>query len=58
MIATELVAHGGTGGLIAEGAMLLGLLVLAFAVWRRERRARHEDADGRRTRFRSHFDDR
>ena len=61
MIAAELVAHGGTGGLIVEGALLLGLLVLVFAVWRRERRVRHEDDEdghGDRTRFKSHFDDR
>jgi uncharacterized membrane protein len=32
MIAAELVAHGGTGGLIVEGALLLGLLVLVFVV--------------------------
>ena len=61
MIAAELVAHGGTGGLIVEGALLLGLLVLVFAVWRSERRVRHEDdedGDGDRSRFKSHFDDR
>jgi hypothetical protein len=58
MIAAELVAHGGTGGLIVEGALLLGLLVLVFAVWRRERRVRHQDNEESRTRFKSHFDDR
>jgi hypothetical protein len=58
MIAAELVAHGGTRGLVIEGAVLLGLLLLVFAVWRSERRARHEDDSGSWTRFRSHFDDR
>jgi hypothetical protein len=58
MIAPELVAHGGTGGLIVEGAPLLGLLVLVFAVWRSERRVRHQDEDGSRSRSKSHFDDR
>jgi hypothetical protein len=57
LIAAELVAHGGTGGLIVEGALLLGLIVLVFAVWRSERRVRHEHEDGGRTR-KSHFDDR
>jgi hypothetical protein len=56
MIDVELVAHGGTGGLVIEGAFLLGLLVLVFVVWRRERRVRHQDEHGSRTRFESHFD--
>lgn len=58
MIATELVAHGGTAGWIAEGSVVLGLLVLVLAVWRSERRARHEGEDESWTRFRSHLDDR
>ena len=58
MIAAGLVAHGGTRGLIVEGTLLLGLLVLVFAVWRSERRVRHQDDDGSQTRFKSHFDDR
>jgi len=45
MIAAELIAHGGTGGLIVEGSMVVGLLVLVFAVWRSERRARSHDED-------------
>jgi hypothetical protein len=57
MIAAGLVAHGGTGGLVVEGALVLGLLVIVFAVWRSERRARKKD-DGDRARFDSHFEDR
>lgn len=52
-----LVAHGGTGGLILEIALFLGLLVIAIVVWRVERRVRSEDRTGR-NRFESHFDDR
>lgn len=55
--AAEFVARGGTGGLILEGALLLGLLVLAVVVWRIERRVRSEDRTGL-DRFESHFDDR
>jgi uncharacterized membrane protein len=57
MIAAGLLAHGGTGGLVVEGALLLGLLVIVFAVWRSERRARKKD-DEDRARFDSHFEDR
>jgi hypothetical protein len=58
MIAAGLVAHGGTGGLVVEGALLLGLLVIVFAVWRSERRARKKDENGDRARFDSHFEER
>ncbi|CAN5275952.1 hypothetical protein BH18ACT12_BH18ACT12_05250 [soil metagenome] len=57
MTAAEFVAHGGTGGLILEGALFLGLLVLAIVVWRIERRVRSEDRNAL-NRFKSHFDDR
>ena len=57
IIAAELLAHGGTGGLIVEGTLVLGLLVLVFAVWRSERRAQHDDEGESWARFKSHFDD-
>jgi hypothetical protein len=58
MSTAALVAHGGTGGLVVEGALLLGLLVIVLAVWRSERRVRKRDEDGDRARFDSHFEDR
>lgn len=57
MSTAALLAHGGTGGLIIEGALLLGLLVLVFAVWRSERSAKSQDRDEDWKRFKSHFDD-
>jgi hypothetical protein len=57
MIAAGLVAHGGTGGLVVEGALLLGVLVIVFAVWRSERRVRKKD-EGNRARSDSPFEDR
>jgi hypothetical protein len=47
MIVPELLAHGGTGGLIVEGATVLVLLVIVLVVWKSERRARSEgDGEG------------
>jgi len=57
MIVGTLLAHGGTGGLIVELTLVVGLLVVVFAVWRSERRARRDDHDENWTRFKSHFDD-
>jgi hypothetical protein len=54
MMAAGLVAHGGTGGLVVEGALVLGFLVIVFAVWRSERRVRRKDENENRT----HFEDR
>jgi hypothetical protein len=47
LIVAELLAHGGIGGLIVEGMVVLGLLVLVLAVWRSERRVRSEDKNRR-----------
>jgi hypothetical protein len=39
-----LVAHGGTGGAIAEVLLVLSIAAIFFAVWLRERRANRADS--------------
>jgi hypothetical protein len=40
-----LVAHGGVGGAIVEGLLVVGIIAIFVAVWLRERRARADDRD-------------
>ena len=41
-----MIAHGGTAGLVVEGLLAVGVVVLFAAVWLRERRAgRSRDGD-------------
>jgi hypothetical protein len=40
-----LVAHGGTGGAIAEVLLVVSIAAIFFAVWLRERRASRSDSD-------------
>ena len=40
-----LVAHGGTGGAIAEALLVVTIAAIFFAVWLRERRAGRSDSD-------------
>jgi hypothetical protein len=40
-----LVAHGGTGGAIAEALVVISIAAIFFAVWLRERRANSSDSD-------------
>lgn len=41
----SLVAHGGAGGAIVEGLLVLSIAGVFLAVWLREKRARHDDDD-------------
>ncbi|HVM68834.1 MAG TPA: hypothetical protein VM204_03240 [Gaiellaceae bacterium] len=41
-----LVAHGGLGGLIVEGLLVVTVAVVFAGVWLRERRSRSADAGG------------
>lgn len=41
---TGLLAHGGVGGAIVEVALTLTIVLVFVAVWRRERKARGNDA--------------
>jgi hypothetical protein len=42
----RLIAHGGTGGAIAEALLAVSIAAIFFAVWLRERRAgRRSDSD-------------
>ena len=38
-----LLAHGGVGGAIVEVALTLTIVLVFFAVWRRERKTTTED---------------
>jgi hypothetical protein len=40
-----LIAHGGTGGAIAEVLLVVSIAAIFFAVWLRERRAGRSDRD-------------
>jgi hypothetical protein len=40
-----LIAHGGTGGAIAEVLLAVSIAAIFFAVWLRERRTRRADGD-------------
>ena len=40
-----LIAHGGTGGAIAEVLVVVSIAAIFFAVWLRERRADRSDSD-------------
>ena len=40
-----LVAHGGTGGAIAEVLVVVSIAAIFFAVWLRERRANRSGSD-------------
>jgi hypothetical protein len=40
-----LIAHGGTGGAIAEVLLVVSIAAIFFAVWLRERRAGRSDGD-------------
>ncbi len=40
-----LIAHGGTGGAIAEVLLVVSIAAIFFAVWLRERRAGRSDSD-------------
>ena len=41
----RLIAHGGTGGAIAEALLAVSIAAIFFAVWLRERRAGRSDSD-------------
>lgn len=43
----SILAHGGTGGLIVELVVLLGIVALAAAVWTSSRRHGEEDDESR-----------
>ena len=40
-----LVAHGGLGGAVVEGLVVVAILVVFAAVWLRERRAGRDERD-------------
>ncbi len=45
LLSQGLVAHGGTGGAIAEVLLVVSIAAIFFAVWLRERRAGRSDRD-------------